>query len=229
MTLIPEQGILFGSKVLPGTDRVLRDPDAWWANGERGTVVRTVKDPTLIVGHWTAGHPHTGPDSARRVVRAMKARLRKDGSPMHVGIHFVVGWDGIIHQTANLSVGTIHVNRDWNRRGIGVECCWPGTERQALRLGVHGAFIQAALDDGLKASVLRPPAELIDAWVWLCEALSEHLPIPRTVPEHRGRLSRWKAKRTHGAVEHLHSPSTEKVDAGCVLTDALVLHGWDRA
>ena len=223
-------GILYRGAAMPGTGWVMRDPAAWWAAGERGTCERTVDAPEVLVGHWTGGRCHEGPDSARRVVRAMKARKRPDGSPMSVGVHFVVGWDGIVHQTADLAIGTIHVSRDWNRRGIGVELCWPGTERQARRLGYQGGGVLPRRVAGRGIRVHEPSDAMIAAWVRLAETLAAHLPIPRLVPESADRMPRRAARLWRGGVEHLHSASTSKVDAAGLLMDALADDaGWARA
>jgi hypothetical protein len=221
-------GILYRGTALPGTGWVMRDPAAWWADGERGTCERTVDAPEVLVGHWTGGRMHTGPDSACRVVRAMKARLREDGSPMAVGVHFIIGADGITHQTADLAHGTIHVSRDWNRRGVGVELCWPGTERQARRLGYQGGGVLPRRVAGRGVRVYEPPDEQIAAWVRLAETLTAHLPIPRVVPAAAGRMTRAEARRWRGGAEHLHSASTRKVDAAGLLCDALAGAGWAR-
>jgi hypothetical protein len=92
------------------------------------------------VWHWTAGGTRTGADAATRVVRAMKARTKPDGSPLSVGIHFVVSWDGIVTQSADLSTGTHHAG-NMNDGSIGVELTWPGTEGQARALRVDGGHI----------------------------------------------------------------------------------------
>jgi hypothetical protein len=224
------RGILYHGEPVPLTERVLREDGAWWQSGERGTLVRD-QPADLLVGHWTAGNPHEGPGTAKRVVRAMKARLREDGLPMAVGVHFVIGWDGMIFQTADLGVGTIHVSRGWNHRSIGVECCSPGTAEQAARLGVDGK-VERRTVAGRRSLLLRPSQAMLDAWVWLADALGRVLPIPARVPLDRDgsllvdRMTAKSARGWCGAAEHLHSPSTTKIDHGGYLVGALRDAGW---
>ncbi|GAB5541399.1 MAG: hypothetical protein SangKO_011590 [Sandaracinaceae bacterium] len=95
----PERGLLIAGEVIPGTDWVRRDPRYWWTSG-RGTRPRA-RVVDLLVGHWTAGEAGTrDPDGAAplteydddgpRVVRVMRSRKR-NGRPLNVGIHFVIG------------------------------------------------------------------------------------------------------------------------------------------
>jgi hypothetical protein len=227
-----QRGLLWRGAVVPGTDWILREPEAWWSPGERGTRPRTGA-PSLLVGHWTAGRPHEGPGTAQRVVRAMRARRRDDGSPLDVGIGFVVGWDGLVYQTADLDTAAVHVgSADWNARSVGVECCWPGTITQARRLDVdldidmQGVVRRVA---GAKVIAMRPSAELVAAWVRLAETLATVLGIPRRVPSRVARMERREARAWTGAAEHLHCPGTTKVDAAGLLIEALADAGWDTA
>lgn len=221
-------GILLDGAPLPGSGWVVRDPRAWWERGERGTCERTAGS-CVLVGHWTGGRCHEGPDAARRVVRAMKARRRPDGSLMSVGVHFVISWDGIVTQTADLGIGTIHVSRDWNRRGIGVEVCWPGTERQARALGYHGGGVLPRRVAGHGVRVYEPSDAAIAAWVRLAETLAAALPdLPRELAPADRRMTRPEARRFRGAAEHFSAPHTEKVDAGGLLLGALAARGWVR-
>jgi hypothetical protein len=227
-----QRGIVRNGIVLPGTEWCLREPGAWWTAGERGTKARS--STTLIVAHWTAGGRHEGPGTAQRVVRNMKARKRDDGTPMEVGIHFVIGWDGMCFQTADLDVATVHVSAGWNPRSIGVECCWPGTMSNARKIGAvdlhdRGERRHVA---GARVDCLPPPSELLASYVRLCETLALHCGIPRVVPlaaDGHPLLDRMTAKRARsweGAAEHLHSPSTTKVDAAGYLCGALQRAGW---
>ena len=150
----------------------------------------------------------------------MRGRLREDGSLMDVSIHFVIGWDGMVWQTADLSVATVHVGRGVNERSIGVECCWPGTATQAERLGVEGT-IETRQVRGRPVKCLRPSDELVASWVRLARALSVEIPG-------KVQIQRTTAKTgmpVSGAAEHQHAPTT-KVDAAGYLLDALRADGW---
>lgn len=226
-----ERGLLVVGELVPGTDWIRRDPSAWWAPQMRGTRKRApVTD--LLVGHWTAGYPRTT-DAGPKVVRSMRARER-DGRPLNVGIHFVIGWDGQVWQTADPGrVATVHVGRgEINARSIGVECCWPGTVRQARRLGVEGPGERARLPAG-PVDVLLPSADLIGAWCRLADTLAGldgrgGVRIPRQVPEPlTGRLSVAQSRRWQGALEHLSVPGTTKIDAAGLLLGALLDAGWE--
>jgi hypothetical protein len=228
-------GLVVAGQVIPGTSFVLRDSRAWWMPRERGTRLRA-GPVSLLVGHWTAGRPHVGPDAARRVVAAMKARKRDDGSPLDVGIHFVVSADGLVFQTADLATATVHVgSRDINRRGIGVECCWPGTLTQALRFGLAAREVRRRVA-GSSIDMMEPPERMVAAWVQLADALASLPPssgvaIPRQVPGdgtglRSTRLSVSQARKWRGAMEHFQVPGTTKIDAGTLLLESLARSGW---
>jgi len=221
-----EHGIVIDGVVLPGTEWCLRDSEAWWSwdtPADRPDLrSRSGKPATLLVGHWTAGHPRTGPTAGPRVVRAMRARLREDGTPMSVSIHFVIGWDGLVWQTCDLATATVHVGRQINERSIGVECCWPGTQQQAHRLGVEGTFEERRVR-GRSVRCLRPSDELVASWVRLARALTVAGVVPGKLE-----IPRVTARTTMpiaGAGEHQHAPTT-KVDAAGYLLDALRADGW---
>lgn len=223
-----ERGIVLDGKTLPGTDWCIRDSDAWWAlPGDAADARRRTEPVSLLVGHWTAGHPRTGPTAGPRVVRAMKAREREDGSPMSVSIHFVIGWDGLTWQTADIGLATLHAGgRTTNGRSIGVETCWPGTASQAERLGVSGVE-DVRLVRGQRVWCLRPSDELVAAWVRLARFLSS----PELERHTEGRIAIARVTATtappvSGACEHLHVAGTTKVDAGNYLMDALRRDGW---
>jgi hypothetical protein len=219
-----ERGIVCDGSVIPGTEWVLRDSDAWWSwdspRDRPDLRTRHGKPATLLVGHWTAGHPRTGPTAGPRVVAAMRGRKREDGSPMDVSIHFVIGWDGLTWQTADLSVATVHVGRGVNDRSVGVECCWPGTAQQAERLGVDG-IVERRIVRGRPVQCLRPSDELIASWTRLARALSTPIPGRLEIP----RVTAKQGMPQSGAAEHMHAPTT-KVDAAGYLMDALRADGW---
>jgi hypothetical protein len=228
-------GIVVDGVTQPGTGFVLRDSRAWWRPGERGTRVRG-GPTTALVGHWTAGRPHIGPAAAMRVVLAMKARERPDGSPLDVGVHFVISADGLVFQVCDLAVATVHVgSRGINRRSVGVEVCWPGTLTQALRFGLSPREVRRRIA-GSVIDMMEPPQEAIAAWVQLADALASLPPtcgvaIPRQVPGAgtgllSTRLSASQARKWRGAMEHFQVPGTTKVDAGMLLLEPLAKAGW---
>lgn len=213
-----EHGIIIGSDSLPGTERVVRDSRAWWAHGEVGTRPRQGNRIDRMVGHWTAGHPRTGPTAGVRVVQSMKSRKRPDGSRMDVGIHFVISWDGIIWQTCDLAQGTVHVgSRTMNARSVGIECCWPGTITQARKLGVEVDGVVIGQAHGQRVRCLLPSDELLDAWQWLADALTAAKHPLLALPMKRGSMS------TAGILEHCDVTPTTKVDAAGLLVGALGL------
>lgn len=215
-----ERGITIGSDVLPGTERVIRDPAAWWAAGELGTRARKGHRASLLVGHWTAGHAHTGPRAGETVVRRMRARKREDGSQLDVGVHFVISWDGLIWQTADLALATTHVgHRPTILASVGVECCWPGTMTQAERLGMPYATPVRGVARGAAVKAYPPSDELLEAWRWLAGALISARHPLLAIERQRGAVVPMRP----GVIEHCDVPGTSKVDAAGLLVGALGL------
>src|SRR5690606_30991535 len=183
---------------------------------ERGTRRR---EPTidLLVGHWTGGEATTRryDDDGPHVVRGMRARKRRDGSPLNVGIHFVIGAcdpeDEIapVWQTADPGeCATVHLGKGWlNARSIGVEVVSAGLpgktdvrERPRVRVPLLGKVTE----------VLRFYPGQLRAWRQLAETLVAldgrgGVRIPRHVPETLAcrRFTVPEAKRWRGAMEHL--------------------------
>jgi hypothetical protein len=219
------RGLRVAGQVVPGTEWVRRDPRAQWRAGDRGTRPRA-GTVDLLVGHWTAGQPRTGEDAGRRVYDAMRSRKKPDGSPLDVGIHFAIGWDGIVHQLADLAIATVHVGSGpVNARSVGVECCWPGTAKQAAALKIAGSTSRV-LVGGHRVDVLLPSPELVAGWVRLASLLASlgglgGISIPRQVPATTARFQPWQQRRWKGAQEHAHVPGSTKVDAAGLLVGAL--------
>lgn len=233
-------GLVIAGELVPGTDWIRRDPSAWWARGDRGTRRREPR-VDLLVGHWTGGEAtlRSYDDDGPHVVRAMKARKRRDGTPLKVGIHFVIGACeddapiAPVWQTADPGeVATVHLGRGWlNARSIGVEVVsagMPGRTDVRDRPRLHVPLLGA-----IRTVLAFYPGQLA-AWVRLAETLAAldgraGIAIPRHVPEPLGsrRLTVREARRWRGAMEHLHAPRTRKTDAGGLLVDALLDAGWE--
>lgn len=227
------EGIVVGGVVLPGTEWVLRDPHAWFAPDYADAPPRKYWPITQMVFHWTGGMPHTSADAAQTVVRNMKARLRVDGTEMSVSCHFVVSWDGVVFQVCDLARMAIHAGRVLNRDGIGIEQCWPGTERQMMKLRANG-YVQRRFADGNELDCMRPSEAMINASCRLAEALvvapaSARIQIPRVVPASTKRMRSRAAASFRGACEHVHSPGSKKLDCAGYVIDALAARGWARS
>jgi hypothetical protein len=240
--LMIERGLVIAGRVIPGTEWCIRDSSAWFKPGTLGTRER---DPLINVlgGHWTAGEAGTGSydDDGLRVYRVMRSRLRTDGTPMDVGIHFVVGACADADPFAQVwqladpgLVACVHVgDRAINKRSIGVEVVsagLPGPLNQRNRPTTIVALL------GRMKTVLRFYPGQVAAWVRLAEALAAldgtaGISIPRRVPAFGAsrRLSRTEARRWAGGLEHLHIPSTTKIDAAGLLVEPLADAGWERA
>jgi hypothetical protein len=236
-----ERGLVIAGRVIPGTEWCLRDPSAWFKPGSLGTRER---DPVVnvLAGHWTAGEAGTGSydDDGPRVFRVMRSRLRTDGTPMDVGVHFVIGACPEDVTFANVwqladpgLVACVHVgDRSMNKRSIGVEVVsagLPGPLDTRHRPRTTVALL------GRIRSVLRFYDGQLASWVRLANTLAAldgdaGISIPRTVPSTgaSARFSRVSMRTWQGAMEHLHVRSTQKVDAAGLLIDALSDAGWDR-
>ena len=232
MSYLLETGILLNGQRLPGTDWILRDSRAWFAADDADAPPRRHWPVTTVTYHWTGGAAKVGPEAGRDVVRNMKARKRDDGSLMSVSCHFVVSWDGMVFQVADLARMTIHAGRVLNRDGIGVEQCWPGYEGQMLKLGGNGG-VQRRLVNGSRVDCMMPSPLMLEASMRLAETLaslpsSTRIAVPRVVAPQR-RLRPAEAAAFRGACEHASSPGSGKLDCAWYVTDALAANGWQRA
>lgn len=253
----PERGLVVAGQLVPGTEWIRRDPErAWWRPGERGTRPRArVRD--LVGFHWTAGEAGVrdpdgplGPldeydDDAARVVAAMRARLRPDGSPMSVGIDFVIGacppdakW-APLWQTIDIGLcAAVHMGRgEINARCPAAEIVSaglpdkPGKPRRDLRnrpqitMPVYGRQLrQLAFYPGQIRTALAL-AELLASLDGLAG-----IRIPRRVPLGLTRaMGLPELRRYAGAIEHLHCPPNEKIDAGGQIVTVLRDAGWAEA
>lgn len=227
-------GLVIKNVVQPGTDWILRDPAAWFETGSDDAPVRKRWPITKFVTHWTGGRCHEGPDAARRVVAAMKARLREDGTPMSVSIPFVATWDGLVFQTCDLGAMTIHAGRVLNDDSAAAEMCWPGYVSQARKLGIANPIEIPRIVNGHRVLVMKPSEAMVAAVVRLAETLASLPPssgvaIPRIVAPQR-RLSPKEARAARGLLAHASSPGSDKLDDAWMIGDALVERaGWKRA
>jgi hypothetical protein len=244
------RGLLVAGDIFPGSERIIRDPEAWWHEGERGTRPRA-RTRDLVGGHWTGGECGTGDpdgtegpldqydDDGPRCVRGMKARKREDGSPMEVGIDFIIGacdpkaeWANC-WQTADIGAyATVHMGRgEINARCPAAEIVnagMPGKfdlrHRPRITRRVHGRLVE---------QLEYYPGQL-RTWVWLCELLASlngraGISIARRVPAAIGaKMSLDQLRKHSGEIEHLHCPPHKKVDGGTQLSQSLIDAGWSR-
>lgn len=234
------RGLVHRGRVLPGTDRVLRDPGSWWPDRHRSTRPRGGAEIDLFVMHWTAGHITHEEVAGPITFATMLARksTRRPGMPLDCAVPFVVGWGGSIWQTADLATACVHVgDRGVIRRSAAVECRWPGTRRWAERLGITGRWSTVRLADGGKVEAMLPSAELVAAVVWLAETLASlrdvegsGVAIPRRVPATNARFTRAQQRAHRGGQEHGQVPgSLDKIDCVGLLNRELAAAGWATA
>lgn len=231
-------GFLLSGDVAPGTDWIRRD-DAYFFHGGRGTRPRA---PVVrkLVGHWTGGEAGitSYDDDGPRVVRVMRSRKRDDGTPLNVGIHFVIGACGpddeyaSVWQTADPGrLATVHVGRgDINRDSVGVEvvsCGMPGDADVRKRPTQRVPLL------GRQRIVSQFYGGQLRSWVRLAELLASMdgeggIRIPRRVPAFgaQRRMTVAEVRAWAGAMEHLHVPGTTKIDAGGMLVRELETAGW---
>lgn len=206
-----ERGILIGGMLIPGTDRVRRDPKAWWEIGEHGTRPRKGAIADTITLHWTAGNLLQGEAAARTCVARTKARKGKTGGPLEVGFHFLVAADGEVWQVADLAWATVHVgHRPTILRSIGIEHAYPGTMEQARKMGIEAKPV-AGLARGQRIWCMEPPAALVNGSRYLVDVLCgiDHPGV--RVPRRRGGTGKA------GIAEHCDVPSSTKIDTAGVL------------
>lgn len=237
-------GIVLDGKVLPKTDFVLRDPNAWWAwdrPSDRPDLRARTGLIKLLAFHWTAGPSRFGEGAAARVVHAMKSRKRLDGSAMDVSAQFCVTSDGLVFQLADLRYATVHMGRGVNTSSIGVEQTWPGTLEQAQAIdkaderdGVDNNFNELPRDvferkvRSNKVIVVAPDPRMFEASVRLANVLTD----PEVMLASGGLLAITRTTSTGvgipkaGACEHFQYPGTTKVDCAGLTLEALRGQGW---
>ncbi len=234
-----ERGLIISGLQVPETDWCIRDPNAWWRPGERGTR-RRADTIDLLVGHHTGGEAGLRhyDDDGPFVVRGMKSRTRPDGTLMEVAIHFVIGacdegadFAGVWQCADPGLTACCHLSRAVNPRSIGVEVVSAGMpgpldtrDRPVLSVPLLGRM----------RNVLAFYPGQLSAWQRLAQTLAgvsrAGIAIPPRVPSFGAwrRFTLAEQKRWSGCMEHTLSPSTTKLDAGGMLIGALADAGWEK-
>lgn len=230
-----ERGIIVDGNVAPGTERVKRTASAWWPYGHHSTRSRLGAEIDLYIQHWTAGHTTHDEDAGPTTFRAMSARksTKRPGQLMDVAVNFVIGWRGTIWQVADVLTACVHVpGRPTIRRSVSTEHRWPGTKKNALRLGYDDGPWRTVVIGGRKVEIMEPSKEMLEASLWLADALTTikhpRVRIPRTVPPSNARFTAAQMRAFRGAAEHGQMPSSDKIDCAGLLNDNLAHAGWDR-
>lgn len=230
------RGLVIGGVVVPETERIMVDSDAFFTDGR--WCRRRAKVINKLVGHWTGGEAtlRSYNDDGPFVYRVLKGRT-KNGKPLTASVHFVIGacnpddeWAPIWQIMDPGLFAAIHVNKGFvNASSIGVEIVNAGTgpnlrKRPLVQTPFLGKIIKVA---DFYPGQYR-------AWIWLANLLSDldgrgGISIPRQVPVLDGnrRLTLQEARRWAGGLEHMHTPGTTKKDAAGLLTGALRYQaGW---
>ncbi len=222
-------GIVVGGRVIPGTERVIRDSSAWWEEG-RETRARAGATIDMVIGHWTAGPARTGPGAGRKLFAAMEARTGEEGRDLSVSVQLSNAWDGLIWQHADLLTGCVHVGaRAIIRRSVGIENMWPGSAKLARELELEGREVTREID-GRRVRLVAPSDEQLASWRWLCDVLTSPearalgIHIPRRVLGLRRSLP-WLARCGGGIGEHATLPRATnprhvKIDCAGLLMEA---------
>lgn len=164
--------------------------------------------PPFLVGHWTAGE-----GDPSRVFDVLVAR--------DLSVHFVGDHDGTLQQMAPVTGRCAHAGTLGNV-GLGVEMINRGlprkdgtAERPLVETRIHGR----------KVKVVSFTDAQLASWVALAEWGAAKFGWPRQVPNTDRVLTPAEIKRWRGALEHMHL-TAKKIDAGGLLTGALVKAGW---
>ena len=206
-----ERGLLVGGFVLPGTQSVIRHPDAWFAPGSRGTRRRSaVVD--LMTWHWNGGEAgFTDPDGAGPltpidddgpwVFRTLRGRVGKTGAPLNAGYHLIVGGclvDDIAAPVFQLAdpglTGVVSVGvGEVNARGIAIAVVSPGYAKNIDSRRPRPAVLRTVRGDRVACAGLLPGQW--NSLLWLANRLTEPsddvlrnagIHIPRAVPTTTG-------------------------------------------
>lgn len=226
MTLL--RGLLDNGVVVPGTEWVVRDSEAWYDAGDDDIYLRE-RPPEILVGHWTAGPRRTGYAAAQKTYRAMQARRKDNGAEMSVSAQFVLSDDGIVTQLADLKWCCVHADRLFNLRGLSLEYAFPGTVAQAAKLGEVGGPAERRRVAEAYVQCVTPSEAALKAYVRWADMLASRFDIPKIAYTRTSRFDMREMRTAKGACEHFHAASTTKVDAAGFLTGALVAAGWKAA
>lgn len=240
MSAVLERGMLFRGRVIPGSEFVLRHPNAWYTRGDDDVYARS-GPIRLLTAHWTAGPRRVGELAALRTYAAMQARRKENGDEMSVSAQFVQSDDGLIFQLADLELCCIHADRAFNQRGISIEYTMPGTQARATEIGRPEEGVER-LVAGTKVLALRPSAAALATFARFANLIaglfgdtrfklgSDPLfELERRTYTRRTRLRAPEMQTCSGVLEHFHAASTTKVDAAGWFVDHLAANGWPEA
>jgi hypothetical protein len=211
------RGIVVHGVPLPGTERVIRSTEAWWSEPSTDIYPRRGHRIDRICGHWSGGHPHTGPEAGGKLFTSMLKRRKESGELMDVSCHFGIAADGGIWQFCDLSSATIHVIKRINLRSVGVEVMSPGLHSWAKKLGYDMPPVMGfARGQAVKAVAFTP--EAIAAWRWLVATLCLAQHPMLSIPMQHGSLDK------PGILEHHEcgGPKSTKMDAAGLLLREVV-------
>lgn len=215
-----EHGIIVNGNVVPGTERVIRDSDAWWDGTTHDTRPRGRARIRTCRAHWSGGTYREGPSAGEVFVRYMNARENKEGDDLHVSVHHSISADGLIWQHADHAIACVDVgHRPAILTGVSVEVMWPGTLRQAAKLGAIGRPFVTRTWDGVRVDCVRPTDEQIEAWRWLVETVCRIHDLPKRCAPLR-RMNAVEIGKFKGVCEHGNMPGTTKIDACGLLMEA---------
>lgn len=193
-----ERGLIVGGEVVPGTERIIRDPSGWWdwkTREDRHDLVRKDDEVNILVGHWTAGTAGTKDteDDGPTVVRRMKARKSKKrpGQPLKCSVGFVIAADADTDANSEFGVASIwqtmdiggahagvHVGRgEINRRSIGVEIVsvgmpYTGWGKNKKPFNPRNRPVMEVPLLGRKVTIADFFPAQYEAWLWLADTLS---------------------------------------------------------
>ncbi len=169
----------------------------------------------VVLHHTAAENPHT------TVIHTLKSRT-SGGAPEGLSVHFIIDRAGVVHQTADLSLVTLHAGRA-NPFSVGIEIvsrgqgtAAPGKPREAYRALVRGRYVR----------YLKFYSEQLKAAKLLTRALCQHYGIPYEVPrDFNGKvstavLSLEQMATYHGVLGHLHITNS-KVDPSIHLLEEI--------
>jgi hypothetical protein len=213
-----ERGLLVNGRVIPGTEFIIRDSDAWWdpkVPSHRHDLEKRAPVVDTLVGHWTAGPAGTADteDDGLTVFRNMQARKsKKYDRSLRLSIGFIIAadddpddCDALASIWQCMDIGTtaaIHVGKGWvNRRSIGVEVVnvgfptrWSVKQKKRIEYNPRNRPVIEAPLLGRDVEMCQFFEGQLLAWRRLAECLAGlsgqgmGIEIPRQVPALDGEL-----------------------------------------